>query len=132
MAVVGCFIINGHDYTRYVKQKTGLSWQRDNTNDKDAGRDGSETMHTNVTSHQRSLKMKLGPMPFSVAQQLERDLQGDDFGVSVRYPDLFNGICTRRFYNTSISAAEEQFMEDGEIVVDNVSFTLISIREATS
>lgn len=131
MAVTGCFIINGHDYTRYVKQKTGLSWQRDNTNDKDAGRDESETMHTNVTSHQRSLKAKLGPMPFSVAQQLERDLQSGDSGVSVRYPDLYDGICIRRFYNTSISAAEEQFREDGEIVVDNVSFTLISIKEAT-
>lgn len=128
--MVGVFIVNGHDYTSYVKQKTGFSWQRDNTNDKDAGRDEGDTMHTNVTSHQRSLKMKLGPMPFSVAQQLEQDLEAGDAGVSVRYPDLYNGICTRLFYNTSITAAEEQFRPDG-IVVDNVSFTLISVREAT-
>ena len=130
MAILGCLIINGHDYTPYVKQKTGITWERNNTNDKDAGRDDAETMHTLVTSHQRSLKVKLGPMPFSVAQQLEQDLEGSDYGVSVRYPDLYNGICTRRFYNTSISAAEEQF-RDNEIIVDNVSFTLVSIREAT-
>lgn len=130
MAILGCLIINGHDYTPYVKQKTGITWERSNTNDKDAGRDDAETMHTLVTSHQRSLKVKLGPMPFSVAQQLEQDLEGGDYGVSVRYPDLYNGICTRRFYNTSISAAEEQF-RDNEIIVDNVSFTLVSIREAT-
>ena len=130
MAILGCLIINGHDYTPYVKQKTGITWERNNTNDKDAGRDDAETMHTLVTSHQRSLKVKLGPMPFSVAQQLEQDLEGRDYGVSVRYPDLYNGICTRRFYNTSISAAEEQF-RDNEIIVDNVSFTLVSIREAT-
>jgi hypothetical protein len=130
MAILGCLIINGHDYTPYVKQKTGITWERNNTNDKDAGRDDAETMHTLVTSHQRSLKVKLGPMPFSVAQQLEQDLEGGDYGVSVRYPDLYNGICTRRFYNTSISAAEEQF-RDNEIIVDNVSFTLVSIREAT-
>lgn len=131
MAVLGCLIINGHDYTAYVKQKTGFTWQRDNTNSEDAGRDEGEVMHTCVTSHQRSLKLKLGPMSFAMARQLEADLQGGDNGVSVRYPDLYNGICTRRFYNTSISAAEEQF-RDGDIIVDNISFTLISIREATS
>ena len=87
MAIQGIFKINGHDYTPYVKQKTGFGWARENTNDKDAGRDEAETMHTNVTSHQRKLTMKLGP-------------------------------------------AEEQFREDG-IILDNVNFTLISVKEAT-
>ena len=48
MAITAKFTINGHDYTRYVKAKTGLSWSRENTNDEDAGRDTSEYMHTNV------------------------------------------------------------------------------------
>ena len=41
-----------------------------------------------------------------------------------------DGICTRLFYNTSIDAAIEQFTEDG-IMVDDVSFTLISVKEDT-
>lgn len=127
-AIQGVFKINGHDYTPYVKQKTGFGWARENTNDKDAGRDEAEYMHTNVTSHQRKLTMKLGPMPFEIGMQLEADLQGHDSGVSVQYPDLKDGLCTRRFYNTSITAAEEQFREDG-IVLDNVNFTLISVSE---
>ena len=130
MASFGKFIINGHDYTPYVKQKTGFGYSRENTNDKDAGRDEDDVMHTNVRSHQRKLTLKLGPMSFSEAMQLEADLQGNDDGVRVTYPDLLDGVCSRLFYNTSITAAEEQFREDG-IVVDNINFTLISVKEAT-
>lgn len=126
MAIQGCFVVNGHDYTRYVKQKTGFQWGRENTNDKDAGRDDGETMHPNTTSHQRKLTMKLGPMPFEVGMMLETDLESDI--VSVRFPDLKYGVTTRLFYNTSISAAEEQFTDDG-ITLDNVTFTLITINE---
>ena len=124
-------IINGHDYTSYVKQKSGIEWSRENTNAEDAGRDVAEVMHPNVTSHQRKLALKLGPMPFAVCQQLEADLQGNDDGLVVTYPDLYDGICSRLFYNTSITAAEEQFRADGTIIVDNIAFDLISVKEAT-
>lgn len=130
MAIMGCFKINGHDYTHYVKQKTGFGWGRDNTNDEDAGRDDDDVMHTNVLSHQRTLTLKLGPMPFDMVQQLENDLQNGDDGVVVEYPDLKDGLCKRLFYNTSITAAEEQFREEG-IMVDNINFTLISVKEET-
>lgn len=125
-----CVKINHHDYTRYIKAKTGLTYERDNTNDEDAGRDEGEVMHTNVTSHQRKLSFKMGPMPFEIAQQLERDLQGNDDGVLVEYPDLNDGQCSRMFYNTSITAAMEQFTKNG-VLVDNVSFTVISVKEET-
>ena len=130
MSIIGTFKINGHDYTRYVKAKTGLGWERNNANDSEAGRDASDTMHPMVTSHQRTLNLKLGPMPFPVAQQLEGDLEGNDDGVLVEYPDLKDGICTRLFYNTSIKAAMEQFTEDG-IIVDDINFTLITVKEDT-
>lgn len=130
MAVMGVFEINGHDYAPYVKAKTGISWGRDNTNDEDAGRDAGNVMHPNVTSHQRKLTLKLGPMPFEIAQQLEADLQDGDEGVRVRYPDLLDGICTRLFYNTSITAAIERFTDEG-IKLDDISFTLISVQEET-
>lgn len=129
MPAQGVLIINDHDYTRYVKQNTGLGWARENTNESDAGRDEADVMHPNVRSHQRKLTLKLGPMPLDVAMQLEADLQGHDDGVAVTYPDLRDGLCTRLFYSTSITAAEEQFREDG-IVIDNVNFTLISVKEA--
>lgn len=128
--MVGVFKINGRDYSKYIKQKTGLGWGRDNTNDSDAGRDLAETMHTMVTSHQRTLSLKMGPRPFEVAMQLEADLEAGDDGVEVEYPDLKDGICKRLFYNTSIDAAMEQFTEDG-IQVDDIAFTLISVKEAT-
>lgn len=130
MAVMGVFEINGHDYAPYVKAKTGISWGRDNTNDEDAGRDAGNIMHPNVTSHQRKLTLKLGPMSFEIAQQLEADLQDGDEGVRVRYPDLLDGICTRLFYNTSITAAIERFTDEG-IKLDDISFTLISVQEET-
>lgn len=130
MAVMGVFEINVHDYAPYVKAKTGISWGRDNTNDEDAGRDAGNIMHPNVTSHQRKLTLKLGPMPFEIAQQLEADLQDGDEGVRVRYPDLLDGICTRLFYNTSITAAIERFTDEG-IKLDDISFTLISVQEET-
>jgi len=130
MAIQGVFRINGRDYSHYVKQKTGLQWSRDNTNDKDAGRDTSQTMHPGVTSHQRKLDVKLGPMPFSVAQQLEADLESHDNGIRVTYPDLKDGICTRLFYNTSIKSAIERFTEDG-VMIDDVTFTLVTVKEAT-
>ena len=122
------FKIADHDYTRYVKHKTGIQWARENTNEADAGRDAGQTMHPSVTSHQRKLEIKMGPMPFSVVQQLEADLEGGDEGVSVTYPDIMDGMCTRYFYNTSIKAAVTQFTGDG-VQVDDVTFTLISIKE---
>ncbi len=128
--ILGQFKVNGHDYTRYVKAKTGLTWSRESTNDEDAGRDAGDVMHPNVTSHQRKLTVKMGPMPFELARQLETDLESHDEGVEVVYPDLRDGICTRLFYNTSIESAMEQFTENG-IMLDNISFTLISVQEAT-
>ena len=130
MAIMGVLKINGHDYAPYVKAKTGLGWARENTNDEDAGRDAANAMHTNVTSHQRKLTLKLGPMPFEVAQQLEADLQGGDAGVRVQYPDLKDGICTRLFYNTSITGAIERFTKEG-IKIDDVSFVLVTVKEET-
>ena len=130
MAIRGVFIINGHDYSHYIKAKTGLGWSRENTNDKDAGRDAGQTMHPGVTSHQRKLDLKMGPMPLETAQTLERDLQSHDDGVSVTYPDLKDGIVTRLFYNTSIKCAIERFTEDG-VMLDDIQFSLISIKEDT-
>lgn len=120
------------DITKWVKGKTGLTYSRENTNDSDAGRDEDDVMHTNVRSHQRKLTLKLGPMSFEDAKQVEAILSGNDDGVTFHYPDLVDGWCTRLFYNTSIEAAEEQFLNDGEdLLIDNVNFTLISVKEGT-
>lgn len=129
MAKTGCLIINGHDYTQYVKHKTGITFNRENTNDADAGRDTSETMHPNVTSHQRKLDIKLNAMPFLVAQQLEHDLTDNPDGVKVTYPDLYDGICTRLFYNTSVKAAYLEFHPTDGIKVNDLNFTLTSVKE---
>ncbi len=128
MAVQGIFLINGRDYAPYVKMKTGLSWTRENTNDEDAGRDAGQTMHPGVTSHQRKLDVKLGPMPFAIAQRLEADLENHDNGIKVTYPDLMDGIVTRLFYNTSIQSAIIRFGED-DIMIDDIQFSLITIKE---
>ncbi len=130
MSVTGQFKIAGRDYAPYLKQKTGLQWSRENTNDTDAGRDESNTMHPGVTSHQRKLDIKLGPIPFEVAQQLEADLEAGDEGVEVTYPDVLDGVVTRLFYNTSIKSAITRFAPDG-VQLDDVTFTLVSIKEAT-
>ena len=85
-------------------------------------------MHTDVTSHQRKLSIKMLRMPFSVAQQLSHDLADNDAGVEVVYPDLYDGSCKRLFYNTSIKGAIVQFTEEG-VLVDDISFDLITVKE---
>lgn len=127
---VPVFLINGVNYTQYLKQR-GLQWTRENTNAEGAGRDVSETMHPMVTSHQRTLEVTMGPMDFSVAAQLEAQLEAGNNGIRVTYPDLKDGLrTTRLFYNTSIESSMLRF-EDGNVVLDNVKFTLVSIKEAT-
>ena len=86
-------------------------------------------MHTNVTSHQRKLEVKLISVPFVIAQQLEQDLQGNDEGVLVTYPDIHDGLCTRLFYNTSVKAYLADFSDNG-IIINDLSFSLISVKEA--
>lgn len=44
------------------------------------------------------------------------------------YPDIKDGMCTRLFYNTSINAAIEQFTDD-DIVIDDIAFSLITVKE---
>lgn len=122
------FKINGIDYSRYLKMKTGLAWSRENTNSKDAGRDSAQVMHTDVTSHQRKLSIKLNHMPFNEVQRLEADLESGDAGVKVTYPDIRDGVVTRLFYNTSIKCAIERFTEDG-VIVDDIQFDLTSVKE---
>lgn len=124
----GIFKIDGVDYSKYLKKKTGLEWGRQNTNDEDAGRDKAEVMHTEVTSHQRTLEVKMGPMRFEIVRLLEIALQGHDDGIRVTYPDIHDGVCTRLFYNTSVKAAIIAFEED-ETIVDDVSFQLVSVKE---
>ena len=63
-----------------------------------------------------------------ISQKLEADLQSHDDGIEVTYPDLLEGIVTRLFYNTSIKSAIERFTEDG-IMIDDVSFSLVSVKE---
>ena len=126
--ITGVFKIAGKDYSHYIKQKSGLEWSRENTNDEDAGRDSSNTMHPGVTSHQRKLSVKMGPIPFETAMQLEADLEAGDTGFDVTYPDLLDGICTRRFYNTSIKSAITRFTTDG-VMIDDITIDLISVNE---
>ena len=127
---VPAFIINGHDYTQYLKER-GLQWTRENTNAEGAGRDTADVMHPMVTSRQRVLDVTMGPMSFSVASQLEADLEGNPNGVRVQYPDVMDGLSVLRlFYNTSVQSSMLRF-EDGNVVLDNVKFTLISIKEET-
>ena len=122
------FMINGVDYARYIKAKSGLAWSRENTNSKDAGRDEANVMHPDVTSHQRKLSIKMGHMPFNVVQRLEADLEAGDDGVRVTYPDIKDGLVTRLFYNTSVKCAVAQF-EENDVYVDDIQFDLISVQE---
>lgn len=123
------FKIGTADFTAYLKDEDGIEWGRENTNDKNAGRDQGQTMHTNVTSHQRTLKIKMIPMPYTKAMELAHLLQDNDDGVQVTYPDLYDGVCTRLFYNTSITAALARFDNAGNITVKNITFTLTSVKE---
>lgn len=130
MSAKGVFKINGHDYAPYVKAKTGLGWARENTNDEDAGRDAGDVMHPNVKSHQRKLTLKLGPSRLKRRSSLKPTCKAVTMAYRCNTPTFWTGYAPALFYNTSITAAIERFTDEG-IKLDDISFTLISVKEAT-
>lgn len=101
-------LINGHDYTQYVKQR-GISWSRENINSSDSGRTLDGRMHVGIIATKRKLGYELGSVPQNVLAQLDSDLSAPTFAVT--YLDL-HGIDTRTFYCTSFAATLDDAIVD--------------------
>lgn len=116
-------IINGHDYTRYVKDD-GYDWSRDDLDSEKTVRVKTGNMRRDKITEKRNLTFSMLSMPEELAAQLDTDLHASQF--SVTYHDL-HGDMTREFYCSQFPAKLRQVIDEGRLMWSGISFSLHEI-----
>lgn len=93
-------IINGHDYSKYVKRK-GFSWSRNDLDSDKSTRTKDGLLRRDKITTKRKLSYSVMGMTREELAQLDDDLSAATF--SATYTDL-HGKETRTFYCSSFSA----------------------------
>ena len=115
-------IINGHDYSRYVKMG-GLSWSRNDLDTDQTKRTKDGKMRRQKIGTKRKLSYDIVNATREVLAQLDDDLSKAIF--SATYRDL-HGTATRNFYCSSFNAKLEWV--DGNLEVwEGGSFNIIEV-----
>lgn len=115
-------IINGHDYSRYVKRK-GFGWSRNDLDSEKTTRTKAGTMRRVKIGTKRKLTFSVMNMPQTILAQLDDDLSDNTFVAT--YLDL-HGVMTKTFYCSSFSATlaecsdSNQIWEDGAFSMTEV------------
>lgn len=115
--------INGHDYSKYVKDD-GYDWSRDDLDGPETGRVKTGTMRRTKVAEKRNLTYSMIPMPEALAAQLDTDLHASEF--SVTYHDL-HGDQTRQFYCSKLPGKLRQIIDEKNVMWGNISFNLHEI-----
>lgn len=113
-------IINGHDYTAWVKDG-GYKWSRDDLDSNKTTRVKSGLMRRQKITEKRNLSYTMMPMPEALAAQLDTDLHAQEF--SVTYHDL-HGDQTRTFYCSQLPAELRQVIDEGNLMWDGMTFNI--------
>lgn len=116
------FKIGDHDYSRYIKA-SGLGWERNDIDAAKSGRTKDGTMRRKRTTTKRKLNVTCLPMPQSVIQALDTDL--DQEYITVTYPDT-RGILTKTFYGSKISSTLAMEI-NGTIIWEDTKFNIIEV-----
>lgn len=104
-------IINGHDYSRFIRRK-GCGWSRDDLDSEKTLRVKTGRMRRDKITTKRNLSYNLMNMKRAELAQLDDDLSADTF--SATYLDL-HGKQTREFYCSSFKATLGEITdEDGQ------------------
>lgn len=115
-------VINGHDYSPYVKSK-GYGWSREDVDSEKSVRVKSGKMRRDKIATKRKLSYELMNMTRAQLAQLDDDLSRSTYPAD--YFDL-HGKMTRTFYTSSFSATlHDLYGEEG--VWGDASFSMIEV-----
>ena len=114
-------IINGHNYTKWVK-KGGFKWSRNDVDSKKSVRViAGATMRRDKLGTKRKLSWTMLRMPEDMAAQLDSDLSADFYQATIR--DM-HGESSITAYTTSVSAELAEDTDD-QRYWDNFTFDMI-------
>ena len=115
-------IINGHDYSKYIKAK-GFNWARNDLDSEQSTRTKDGRMRRDKITTKRQLRYAAMGMSRELLAQLDDDLSAATFRA--KYTDL-HGAMEREFYCSSFSATLNSASVDGGSW-DTAEFTLTEI-----
>ena len=114
--------INGHDYSKNIKQK-GVGWSRNDLDSDKTTRTKDGRMRRQKITTKRKLTFTMFRMSRELLAQLDSDLSAQTFTAT--YRDL-HGTQTREFYCSSFSATLSD-VQDGNDIWEGASFSIIEI-----
>lgn len=115
-------IINGHDYSPYVKMSS-VSWSRNDLDGPNAKRTKNGRMRRDKIGTKRKIGYEIINASREVLAQLDNDLSAPEFDATIR--DL-HGTQTRTFYCSSFSA-KLQWVDGDRDVWDNGAFNIVEV-----
>ena len=115
-------VINGHDYSKFIKQK-GVGWSRNDLDSEKTTRTKDGRMRRDKITTKRKLSYTMMRMSREDMAQLDSDLSASTF--SAKYLDL-HGAMTRTFYCSSFSATLSD-VQDGNDIWEGATLSLIEI-----
>jgi len=116
-------IINGHDYSMYIKN-TGYGWSRNDLDSSESTRVKNGTLRRKKISAKRKLTYEVMGMTRAQLAQLDDDLSQETFHAT--YMDLHRRM-SRPFYCSSFNAALTSAVRDDEHAWKSDSFTLTEV-----
>ncbi|AWY06863.1 MAG: hypothetical protein [Caudoviricetes sp.] len=116
-------IINGHDYSRFVKS-TGYGWARSDLDSSATTRTKGGLLRRDKITTKRQLTLEVMGLKRAELAQLDDDLSQTTF--SATYMDL-HGKMTRVFYCANFSANLTTTKRDDEYTWKSDSFTLTEV-----
>lgn len=115
-------IINGHDYSRFVKSK-GYGWSREDVDSEKTVRVKTGTLRRYKITTKRKLSYDMMNMTREELAQLDDDLSKPTYPAT--FLDL-HGKMTRTFYTSSFSATlSDLYDENGQW--EGASFNMIEV-----
>ena len=115
-------VINGHDYSKHIKQK-GVGWSRNDLDSDKTTRTKDGRMRRQKITTKRKLSYTMFHMTRAEMARLDDDLSAQTFEAT--YRDL-HGTQTREFYCSSFTATLSDVQSDTDAWVD-ATFSLIEI-----
>lgn len=116
-------IINGHDYSRFVKN-TGYGWGRSDLDSDKSTRTKNGRLRRDKIGTKRKITYELMGLKRSELAQLDDDLSKTTFWAT--YMDL-HGRMTKEFYCANFSASLTTTRRDDESTWKSDSFTITEV-----
>lgn len=120
MSDIPVFIVDGVDFTKYVKLEGGIKLDINDLDSDDSGRTMDGVMWRTVIAKKRQIDVQCVPLTWPRLSALSAAV-APTF-ISVTYPDT-GGNITKTFYGTKISATLSRRRGD-TCEWDKISFTL--------